>query len=81
MLKFLDGLIQQYFWCIVETFGEFWNEYNEYGVPKMILNNVTNAFHCKKSFLNMWNDLKMTFLGKTLCTHLHYSIMQHLFGS
>ncbi len=64
MLKFSDGLIWQYFWCIVETFGEFWNEFNEYGVPKRTLNNVTNAFCWKKDFLNMWNDLKMIFLGK-----------------
>jgi hypothetical protein len=81
MLKFLDGLIRQYLWCIVEIFGEFWNEYNEYKVPKRTVNNVTNAFHCKKDFLKMGNDLKMKILGKKLCTHLNYSIMQHFFGS
>jgi hypothetical protein len=50
MLKFLDGLIWQYFWCIVERFGEFWNECNEYGVPKRTLNNVTKMhFVAKKT--------------------------------
>jgi uncharacterized protein YozE (UPF0346 family) len=38
MLKVLNEFVQQYFWFIMGTFDKFWNEYNEYGIPKCIFN-------------------------------------------
>jgi len=38
MLKHLNELVQFFFWCIMETCGKNWNEYNEYIVgPKALL--------------------------------------------
>jgi hypothetical protein len=37
MFNFLDEIVQQYFLCIVGTFGKIWNAFNECGVFKNIL--------------------------------------------
>jgi hypothetical protein len=82
MLKFLDELIWQYFWCIVGTFDKFWNEYTKYGVSKMTFKQCNQWFLLQKRFFKSCEMiLNNNFMRKTLCTHLHYSIMQHLFES
>jgi len=48
MLKYLNEHMWQYFWCIVETFGIFWNKYNEYGVPKKTLRQCNQCFSLQK---------------------------------
>jgi hypothetical protein len=49
MLKFLDELVHKYIWCIMKSFGNDWNEFNEYGVPKThFYFNVTSDFAIRK---------------------------------
>jgi len=49
MLKFLDELVQKYTLFIMKSFGNDWNEFNEYEVPKThFYFNVTNDFAIQK---------------------------------
>jgi hypothetical protein len=67
VLKFLDELLRQYFWCIVGTFGKFWNESNEYGMPKNILKQCNSILHCKKGLFKRLEMIwKWFFFGKVV---------------
>jgi hypothetical protein len=82
MLKLLYELIWQYFLCIVGTFDKFWNEYTKYGISKTTFKQCKEWFLFQKIFFKRCEmNLNEIFMRKTLCTHLHYSIMQDLFGS
>jgi hypothetical protein len=79
MLKVLDELVQIFFWCIMKSFGNDWNEFNEYWVPKNhFYFNVTSDFSFQKfqikGFEMIWKWNIMGFL-----IHIYIIIWYQIF--
>jgi hypothetical protein len=63
-------------------FGNFWNESNEYQLPKTLLKKYNQCFSLLKGlFQTLEKTWKLHFMGNFLCTPFHFNIMWTKFGT